>query len=147
MLLSDFNKLWNFSTDFYQYRISRKSVQREPKCSIRTDGRMGLKTGVPVPPAAHHIVFSESVMGGTTNSKFCLWVQLLGLLKQGTMSWAVYRIYVYYVWYYIVVMYILHMGRDRVVGTATRYRLDGPEIESRWRRDFPALGPTQPPIL
>ena len=39
------------------------------------------------------------------------------------------------------------MGRDRVVGTATRYRLDGPEIESHWMRDFPALGPTQPPIL
>ena len=32
-----------------------------------------------------------------------------------------------------------------------RYRLDGPGIESRWRRDFPqpsrlVLGPTQPPI-
>jgi hypothetical protein len=38
-----------------------------------------------------------------------------------------------------------------VVGIATRYGLDGPGIESRWRRDFPhpsrpALGPTQPPI-
>ena len=36
------------------------------------------------------------------------------------------------------------------VGIATRYELDGPGIESRWRRDFPhlsrqALGPTQPP--
>ena len=86
-------------------------------------------------------------MAGTTNSKFCPWVQLLRLLKQGTMRWAVYRIYVYYIWYYVVVKYILHMGRDKVVGTATRYRLDGPEIESHWRRDFPALGPTQPPIL
>jgi hypothetical protein len=43
------------------------------------------------------------------------------------------------------------IGRDSVVGTATRYRLDGPGIESRWGRDFlqpsrPALGPTQPPI-
>jgi len=27
-------------------------------------------------------------------------------------------------------------GRDRAVGTATRYRVDGPEIESRWRRDL-----------
>jgi len=37
------------------------------------------------------------------------------------------------------------------VGITTGYRLDGPEIESRWGRDFPhlcrpALGPTQPPI-
>ena len=42
-------------------------------------------------------------------------------------------------------------GRDSSVGIATRYRLDGPGIESRWGRDFPhpsrpALGPTQPPV-
>jgi len=39
----------------------------------------------------------------------------------------------------------------RVVGRAPRYGLDGPGIESRWRRDFPhlfrpALKPTHPPI-
>jgi hypothetical protein len=38
-----------------------------------------------------------------------------------------------------------------VVGIANGYGLDGPGIESRWRRDFPqlsrqALGPTQPPV-
>ena len=43
------------------------------------------------------------------------------------------------------------VGRDSSVSTATRYGLDGPGIESRWRRDFPhlsitALRPTQPPI-
>jgi hypothetical protein len=43
------------------------------------------------------------------------------------------------------------MGRDRAVGTATCYGLDGPEIESLWERDFPhpsrpSLGPTQPPM-
>jgi len=43
------------------------------------------------------------------------------------------------------------VGRGSSVGVATRYGLEGPEIESRWRRDFlhlsrPALGPTQPPI-
>jgi len=43
------------------------------------------------------------------------------------------------------------VGRDSAVGIATRYRLDGPGIESRWRRDFqrpsrPVLGPTQPPL-
>jgi hypothetical protein len=45
------------------------------------------------------------------------------------------------------------MDRDSVVGTATRYGLDGPGIETRWGggRDFPhpsrpALGANQPPI-
>jgi hypothetical protein len=43
------------------------------------------------------------------------------------------------------------MVRDSVVGIATSYRLDGPEIESPWERDFPhssspAMRPTEPPI-
>ena len=42
------------------------------------------------------------------------------------------------------------MSRNSVVGIATRYEMDGPVIESRWRRDFshpsrPALEPTQAP--
>ena len=42
-------------------------------------------------------------------------------------------------------------GPGSSVGIATGYRLDGPEIESRWGRNFPhlsrqALRPTQPPI-
>ena len=42
-------------------------------------------------------------------------------------------------------------GRDISVGIAARYGLQGPGIESRWRRDFPplsrpALGSTQPPV-
>ena len=42
-------------------------------------------------------------------------------------------------------------GRDSSVGIAIRYGQDGPEIESRWGRDFPhpsrpVLGPTQPPV-
>jgi hypothetical protein len=46
-------------------------------------------------------------------------------------------------------LYVL--GRDNSVGKATRYGLDGLEIESRWRRDFshpsrPALVPTKPLI-
>jgi len=43
------------------------------------------------------------------------------------------------------------MGRDKVVGIATRYGLDGPGMESRWGRDSPhpsrpALGPTDLPV-
>ena len=46
---------------------------------------------------------------------------------------------------------ILTYGPGSVVGIATGYGLDGPGIESRWRRDFPdlsrpALGHTQPPV-
>ena len=42
-------------------------------------------------------------------------------------------------------------GPGSVVGIATGFGLDGPAIESRWRRNVPhlsrpALGPTQPPI-
>ena len=52
--------------------------------------------------------------------------------------------------------------RNGSVGSSTRYGLDGPGTESRWRQDFPhpyrpalgptqhpyrpALGPTQPPV-
>jgi len=48
-------------------------------------------------------------------------------------------------------LYRLRVGRNRSVGIATRYWLDGRGIESRWGRDFPhlsrpVLGPTQPPI-
>ena len=43
------------------------------------------------------------------------------------------------------------VGRHDSVGTATRYGLDCPGSESRWKRRFPhssrsALGPTQPPM-
>ena len=42
------------------------------------------------------------------------------------------------------------VGRDSLVGIATRYGLEGPEIESRRGRGFshpsiPALGLTRPP--
>jgi hypothetical protein len=45
----------------------------------------------------------------------------------------------------------ISFGPGNVVGIATAYGLDGPGIESRWRRDFPhlsrpALRSTQPPV-
>jgi hypothetical protein len=51
----------------------------------------------------------------------------------------------------IICVHTSVMGRDSVVGIASRYGLDGPGIESRWGRDFPhpsrpTLGPTQPPV-
>ena len=36
------------------------------------------------------------------------------------------------------------MGRDASVSIAASYVLDGPGIESRWRRDFPASVQTVP---
>jgi len=48
-------------------------------------------------------------------------------------------------------LYIIPVGRDRSVGIATSYGLDGWGIETRWGRDIPypstpTLGPTQTPI-
>ena len=45
----------------------------------------------------------------------------------------------------------VHSGPGSSVGIATGYGLDGPGIESQWRRDFPHLSraplePTQPPV-
>ena len=57
--------------------------------------------------------------------------------------------------YFISNLFVNHSiffrGPGSVVGTVTGYGLDGPGIESRWRRDFPhlstpALWPTQPPV-
>jgi hypothetical protein len=40
-------------------------------------------------------------------------------------------------YFFFQVIYVYAMGRDSSVGIATRYGLDGPGIEYRWRRDFP----------
>jgi hypothetical protein len=50
-----------------------------------------------------------------------------------------------------IMKYFPLSGPGSSVGIATGYRLDGPDIESRWGRDFshtsrPALGSTQPPV-
>ena len=46
----------------------------------------------------------------------------------------------------LLYVYVRSVGRDGSVGIATRDGLDGPRIESRWKRDFlypsrPELGP------
>jgi hypothetical protein len=37
------------------------------------------------------------------------------------------------------ILYFNVCGPGNLVGIATSYRLDGPGIESQWRRDFPHL--------
>ena len=54
------------------------------------------------------------------------------------------HVHMYNLWSYF-------RSRDGSVGIVTRYGLEGPGIESRWRRDFPHLSrpaprPTQPPV-
>ena len=54
-------------------------------------------------------------------------------------------------YYYSFYKVITNAGPGSVDGIATAYGLDGPGIESRWRRDFPhlsrpALRLTQPPV-
>jgi hypothetical protein len=51
----------------------------------------------------------------------------------------------------LILLPILNCCPGSSVGMATGYGLDGPGIESLWRRDFPylsrpAMGPTQPPV-
>jgi len=43
---------------------------------------------------------------------------------------------------YFMCMYPYKRAGDSSVGIATRYLLDGPGIESRWRERFSTLGPT-----
>jgi hypothetical protein len=47
----DFNESWNFTAIFFsrkifKYQISRKSVQWEPSCSMRTDGQTNTQTNM-----------------------------------------------------------------------------------------------------
>jgi hypothetical protein len=44
-------------------------------------------------------------------------------------------LYIYFIYIYIYI-YIYNGSRDSAVGIATRYWLEGPEIESRWGEIF-----------
>ena len=46
----------------------------------------------------------------------------------------------------ICLLYLEILGRDNSVGIATRYGLDGPGIESRWRARFSAPVQTGPGV-
>ena len=46
----------------------------------------------------------------------------------------------------ILIFFIRLLGRDSSVGIATRYRLDGPGIESRWEARFSAPVQTVPGV-
>ena len=51
---------------------------------------------------------------------------------------------IYYIISYIIYIYILFMGRDSSLGIATRYRLDGQGIESRWGGEIFRTHPDRP---
>jgi hypothetical protein len=54
------------------------------------------------------------------------------------------------IYIYIYIITVFQTGRDSSVGIATRYRLNGPEIEFLWGRDFPhpsRPAPGGPPSL
>jgi hypothetical protein len=77
---------------------------------------------------------------------YMFWTDLLSIIRSlNTVYTAIVIRYASYV------DCLLVSGPGSVVGIATGYGLDGPEIESRWGRNFPhlprpALGPTQPPV-
>jgi hypothetical protein len=77
---------------------------------------------------------------------------LITLLLLLTMMMMMMMIIMMIIIIIIIIINVTHMfWPDSSVGIATDYGMDGPDIESRWRRDFlhlsrPALGPTQPPV-
>jgi hypothetical protein len=78
-------------------------------------------------------------------------IEVFGILLKAFMTTSRNRFSIKQSYSVITCSLLRIKGRDSVVGIATRYGLDGPGIESRWRRDFtqssrPALGPTQPPV-
>jgi len=81
---------------------------------------------------------------------FPIFVQVYRPLPPAGNPTAVNKYHIVYIISYHIISFV-DRGRDSSVGIATRFRLDGPGILSRWGRDFPhpsrpALGPTQPPI-
>jgi hypothetical protein len=82
---------------------------------------------------------SVNVSSGLTGSRRCL----LTSTCQGLRIVAQYKTplpQTHRLWR----VYVAGVDRDSSVGITTRYRLDGPEIESRFRRDIPH--PSRPDV-
>ena len=84
----------------------------------------------------------------TPDTKYSWW-RLFKRAGQRPCFTTIFRVTIFWTSHHILVQ--LPTGRDSSVGVATRYRLDGVGIETRWWPDFPhpsrpALGPTQPPV-
>jgi hypothetical protein len=81
LFFSDFNKTWIFTTDFrkvLKYKISRKSVQWETSCPMRTDGRTG--TTKPI------VTFCNFANAPKNRSINCHWEENYGLDGPGEVS-------------------------------------------------------------
>ena len=96
-------------------------------------------------------------LGSLNPAKLCNWTRLIGnglynfFVEDKAIADHAARENVFFPIKSIVTWDYLFCGPGSVVGTAKAYELDGPGIESRWRRDFPhlsrpALGSAQPQV-
>jgi hypothetical protein len=99
------------------------------------------------------VQYNAFINGTLHSSKGTDRIHIQGLKKYNRYLMNAY-IYISYILIYIYIyisIFLHYMGRVWEAGIAIRYGLDGPEIESRWWRNFrypsrPNLGPTQPTV-
>ena len=75
-------------------------------------------------------------------------MNIVGVAAVSSGAHTYIRLHRYIMLSYMYTVYIhyvrISVGRDSVVGIATRYGLDGPDIESWWGARFSALDQTGP---